>query len=65
MFSQNSLKVFYDAVLNIEGDETTVCELFELMTDLKLKLAQKEKDWFSELETIISCNSFLPHRPLL
>ncbi len=39
MFLQNSLKVFSDTVLNIEGDKTTVCELFELMTDLKLKHA--------------------------
>lgn len=65
MFLQNSLKVFFDAVLNIEGDKTTVCELFELMTDLNLKLAQREKDRFFRLRQALSCNSFLLHRLLL
>uniref|UniRef100_A0A9J8D4G3 Uncharacterized protein n=1 Tax=Cyprinus carpio carpio TaxID=630221 RepID=A0A9J8D4G3_CYPCA len=44
LFLQNSLKVFFDAVLKVEGDETTVCELFELMTNLKLKLEQRKND---------------------
>ncbi|ROL50146.1 hypothetical protein DPX16_15187 [Anabarilius grahami] len=51
MFLQNSLKVFFDAVFKVEGDQTTVCELFELMTNLKLKLTQREKDRFFGLET--------------
>ena len=45
-FMQNSLKLFYDAVLDVEGNETTVCELFDIMTNLKLKLEQRLKDRF-------------------
>lgn len=51
VFLNNSLKLFYDSVLEVEGNETTVCELFNVMTNIKLKLEQRLKDHFFGFET--------------
>ena len=59
-FMQNSLKLFYEAVLDVEGNETTVCELFDIMTNLKLKLEQRLKDRFFGFETSTLLQKFPP-----
>ena len=39
-FLNNVLKIFHDAVLLLEGEDGTVCELYELMSTLKAKFQQ-------------------------
>lgn len=40
-FLNNVLKIFHDVVLLLEGEDTSVCELYEIMFTLKTKLQQR------------------------
>ncbi|KAK7879558.1 hypothetical protein WMY93_033730 [Mugilogobius chulae] len=50
-FLHNALKVFHDAILMLEGDNKTVCELYDIMSTLRTKLQQRQKDSFFGIET--------------
>ncbi|KAL6490146.1 hypothetical protein MHYP_G00004910 [Metynnis hypsauchen] len=50
-FLNNMLKIFHDVVLLLEGQDVTVCELYDIMLTLKTKLQQREIDCFYGMET--------------
>ncbi|KAL6487837.1 hypothetical protein MHYP_G00044630 [Metynnis hypsauchen] len=50
-FLNNILKIFHDVVLLLEGQDVTVCELYDIMLTLKTKLQQREIDCFYVMET--------------
>ncbi|KAL6487792.1 hypothetical protein MHYP_G00044180 [Metynnis hypsauchen] len=50
-FLNNILKIFHDVVLLLEGQDMTVCELYDIMLILKTKLQQREIDCFYGMET--------------
>ena len=50
-FLKNTFKVFHDVVLMLEGEDMTICELYDIMLNLKTKLQQRESDSFFGMET--------------
>ncbi|XP_046896474.1 uncharacterized protein LOC124487236 [Hypomesus transpacificus] len=50
-FLNNILKVFHDVVLLLEGQDGTICELYDIMQTLKTKLNQRQIDSFFGMET--------------
>ncbi|KAI4897818.1 hypothetical protein NFI96_001407 [Prochilodus magdalenae] len=50
-FLNNILKIFHDVVLLLEGQDGTVCELYDTMLTLKTKLQQRQIDCFFGMET--------------
>uniref|UniRef100_A0A3B1JVS3 HAT C-terminal dimerisation domain-containing protein n=1 Tax=Astyanax mexicanus TaxID=7994 RepID=A0A3B1JVS3_ASTMX len=50
-FLNNILKIFHDVVLLLEGQDGTVCELYDIMLTLKTKLQQRQIDCFFGMET--------------
>lgn len=49
-FLKNVLKMFHEVVLQLEGQDGTVCELYDIMFTLKTKLQQRETDSFFGME---------------
>lgn len=50
-FLQNALKIFHDVTLQLESDDRTVCELYDIMSTLQRKLQQRQVDSFFGTET--------------
>ncbi|KAJ8416211.1 hypothetical protein AAFF_G00382330 [Aldrovandia affinis] len=50
-FLNNVLKIFHHVVLLLEGEDGTVCELYDMMLTLKTKLQQRQMDSFFGMET--------------
>jgi len=50
-FLHNALKIFHDVILLLEGDNMTVCELYDTLSTLKRKLQQQQADSFFGVET--------------
>ena len=49
-FLNNVLKMFHEVVLQLEGQDGTVCELYDIMFTLKTKLQQRQVDSFFGME---------------
>ncbi len=47
----NLLKIFHDVVLLLEGEDRTICELYDIMCTLKTKLHQQQMDFFFQTQT--------------
>uniref|UniRef100_A0A3B3QSD6 DUF4371 domain-containing protein n=1 Tax=Paramormyrops kingsleyae TaxID=1676925 RepID=A0A3B3QSD6_9TELE len=50
-FLHNALKIFHDIILLLEGDNVTVCELYDILSTLQRKLQQRQADSFFGVET--------------
>ncbi|CAK6977189.1 hypothetical protein AMEX_G21453 [Scomber scombrus] len=50
-FLNNILKIFYDVELLFQGQDGTICELYDIMFTLKTKLQQQQIDSFFGMET--------------
>lgn len=50
-FLHNALKTFHDVILVLEGDNITVCELYDILSTLLRKLQQWQADSFFGVET--------------
>ncbi|XP_041844096.1 uncharacterized protein LOC121641831 [Melanotaenia boesemani] len=61
-FLKNTLKIFHDVVLLLEGQDGTVCEIYDLMLTLKTKLQQRQMDSFFGMETTALIQQFPEQR---
>lgn len=43
-FLENVMQILHDAVLLVEGDEVTACELYDIMSTVRTKLQQRIDD---------------------
>lgn len=50
-FLSHVLKTFHEVVLLLDGENGTVCELYEIMLTLKTKLQQHQRDSLFGMET--------------
>lgn len=56
--------MFHEAVLILEKDEGTVCDLYEIMANLKIKLQQRLTDSFFGMETDTLLQNMPPQKSM-
>lgn len=61
-FLHIALKIFHEVILQLEGEDRTVCELYDIMSTLKTKLQQRQVDSFFGLETNPLLQNFPDHK---
>ncbi|CAL8263874.1 unnamed protein product [Merluccius merluccius] len=57
-FLSNALKIFHDTVLVLEREDGTVCELYDMMFNLKTKLQLRHSDGFFGAQTDVLLQQF-------